>query len=132
MIGIPLPNILDRWACKRAAAKAPQRKRPCCSRATARRSLTPSFFAASSLSSGRRLKSRADTTSALLQSVRFLQRSANLFTQSHCRADFLLRCHEVTTRIRGGHDKQISPELCGALAHPCRTSAPCCEGNESL
>src|SRR5262249_48536600 len=21
----------------------------------------------------------------------------NLFTQSHCRADFLLRCHEVTT-----------------------------------
>src|SRR6516225_5843885 len=29
MIGIPLPNILDRGACKRAAAKAPQRKRPC-------------------------------------------------------------------------------------------------------
>src|SRR5262249_35032785 len=33
MIGIPLPNILDRWACKWAAAKAPQRKRPCRSRA---------------------------------------------------------------------------------------------------
>src|SRR5262249_48723907 len=31
------------------------------------------------------------------QTVRFLQRSANLSTQSHCRADFLLRCHEVTT-----------------------------------
>src|SRR5258708_7209430 len=30
-------------------------------------------------------------------SVRFLQRSAYLFTQSHCRADFLLRCHGLTT-----------------------------------
>src|SRR5262249_22650907 len=29
--------------------------------------------------------------------VRFLQRSANLFTQSHCRAHFLLGCHEATT-----------------------------------
>src|SRR5262245_7704711 len=29
--------------------------------------------------------------------VRFLQHSANLFTQSHCRSDFLLRCHELTT-----------------------------------
>src|SRR5262249_10970889 len=29
--------------------------------------------------------------------VRFLQHSANLFTQPHCRSDFLLRCHELTT-----------------------------------
>src|SRR5262245_6144852 len=56
----------------------------------------------------KRADTTADTTSAVLQSMRFLQRSANLFTQSHCRADFLLRCHEVTTRIRSGHDKQIS------------------------
>ena len=33
--------------------------------------------------------------------VRFLQRPANFFTQSHCRSDFLLRCHEVTTDV--GH-----------------------------
>jgi hypothetical protein len=49
----------------------------------------------------KRADTTAGTTSAVLQSVRFLQRSANLFTQSHCRADFLLRCHEVTTRESG-------------------------------
>src|SRR5262249_61681280 len=109
MIGIPLPNILDRGACKRAAAKAPQRKRPCRSRATARRSLTPFFFAASSLSSGRRQKARADTTSALLPVREIFATLGKSFHSVTLQSGFL-RCHEVTTRIRGGHDKQISPE----------------------
>jgi hypothetical protein len=34
--------------------------------------------------------------------VRFLQRSANLFAQSHCRSDFLLGCHELTTNLEAG------------------------------
>jgi hypothetical protein len=34
--------------------------------------------------------------------VRFLQRSANLFTQSHCRSDFLLPCLKLTTGGGGG------------------------------
>jgi hypothetical protein len=33
--------------------------------------------------------------------VGFLQRSANVFAQSHCRANFPLRCHQRTTILWG-------------------------------
>jgi hypothetical protein len=34
--------------------------------------------------------------------VKFLQRHVNLFTASHCRANFLFCCHELTIDGSGG------------------------------
>ena len=60
--------------------------------------------------------------------VSFLQRPANLFAQSHCRSDFLLRCHEVTTDV--GHFTN-EPEHWRARAEQARILAKEMNDSES-